>query len=192
MKLLSSKQEEVLIGNILGDGYLELNGNNCRFQSQHSFKQKKYVDWKWSIFNGFVKSKPRQVGKGDYRFRTINSHVLTAYHAVFYPDGKTKIIPKMIANLLVHPLALATFYMDDGKRRPDCRGFFLDTLAFTMEDQKLLINALERNFGFKNLRLHWNGDGYHIYFPAKNANLFINQVKPYIISSMRYKLPLAP
>ena len=40
MKFLSSEQEEVLIGSILGDGYLELNGNNCRFQSQHSLKQK--------------------------------------------------------------------------------------------------------------------------------------------------------
>jgi len=191
MKFLSSQQEEVLIGSILGDGYLELNGNNCRFQVQHSFKQKEYVDWKWSIFNGFVKSKPKQVGKGDYRFRTINSHVFTSYHAIFYPDGKTKIIPKMIANLLVHPLSLATFYMDDGKRRPDCRGFFLDTLAFNKEDQKLLINALEKNFGFKNLRLHWNGDSYHIYFPAQNANLLIIQIRPYVISSMRYKLPLA-
>ena len=191
MKFLSSKQEDVLIGSILGDGYLELNGNNCRFQAQHSLKQKEYVDWKWSIFKGLVKSKPKKVGKNDYRFRTINSHILTAYYAIFYPDGKTKIIPKIIANLLVHPLALAVFYMDDGKRRPDCRGFFLDTLAFNEEDQRLLIIALEKNFGFKGLCLHWNGDGYHIYFPAKNADLFISQVKPYVIPSMRYKLPLA-
>ncbi len=192
MKILSSKQEEVLIGNILGDGYLELNGNNCRLQVQHSYKQKDYVDWKWSIFSGFVKSQPRQVGKADYRFRTINSPIFTTYHSIFYPDGKLKIIPKIIKDLLSHPLALATFYMDDGKRRPDCRGFFLDTLAFSEEEQKRLMYVIEDNFGLKDLRLHWNGDGYHIYIPARNADHFIALVEPFIISSMRYKLPLAP
>jgi hypothetical protein len=191
MKLLSSKQEEVLIGTILGDGYLELNGNNCRLQVLHSYKQKKYVDWKWLVFTGFVKSKPRIIGENCYRFRSVNSPIFTAYHSIFYPDGRTKIVPRIIKTLLGHPLALAILYMDDGKRRPDCRGFFLDTMAFGVKGQNRLINAIESNFGFRNLKLHWNGDGYHIYFPAENADRFVKLIKPYIIPSMRYKLPLA-
>ena len=191
MKFLSSEQEEVLIGTILGDGYLEVNGNNCRLQVQHSYKQKNYVDWKWRIFNGFVKSPPKAVGIGDYRFRTINNLIYTNYFSVFYPKGK-KIAPKIINDLLVHPLALATLYMDDGKRRPDCRGFFFDTLAFGDEGQIRLLKAIEDNFGLKDLCLHWNGDGYHIYAPAKNADHFLKIIEPYIVPSMRYKLPLAP
>jgi hypothetical protein len=191
VKLLSFEQEEVLIGTILGDGYLELNGNNYRLQVQHSYKQKEYVDWKWSIFAGFVRSQPRYIGKGDYRFRTINSPVLTAYHSIFYLNGRIKIVPRLIEHLLVHPLALAAFYMDDGKRRPDCRGFFFDTLAFGEEGQIRLMRVIENNFRLKDLRLHWNGDGYHIYVPARNADRFIDLIEPYIIPSMRYKLPLA-
>lgn len=191
MKLLNNDQEEVLIGTILGDGYLEINGNNCRLQIQHSRKQREYVDWKWSIFKGFVKSKPCECGKNDYRFRTINSPIFTSYHHTFYPEGK-KIIPKILKNIFNHPLSLATLYMDDGKRRPDCRGFFFDTMAFGIEGQMVLMSILENNFGLKNLRLHWNGDGHHIYVPAENSDYFISLIEPYIIPSMQYKLPLAP
>jgi hypothetical protein len=159
---------------------LEINGNNCRLQAQHSIKQKDYVDWKWKIFNGFVKSPPKEAGVGDYRFRTINSPIFTAYRSVFYPKWD-KIVPDIIDDLLVHPLALATLYMDDGKRRPDCRGFFFDTLAFGNKGQIRLINAIEKNFGLKDLCLHWNGDGYHIYAPAKNADHFIKIIGPHIL-----------
>lgn len=191
MILLNQYQEEVLLGSIMGDGYLEMNGNNCRFQANHSYKQREYVDWKWKVFKGFVKSSPRKAGINDYRFRTVNSPIFTTYHYLFYPKGK-KIIPKIFIDIFNHPLALATLYMDDGKRRPDCRGFFFDTLSFGYEGQKFLINVLEDNFGLKDLRLHWNGDGYHIYAPAHNADHFISLIKPYVIPSMRYKLPLAP
>lgn len=189
---LTQLQEEVLVGTLLGDAHLEVNGRNCRLQIQHGRNQRTYVDWKYEIFNPWVKSPPREVGVNDYRFRTITSEVLTKYHRIFYPDGRTKIVPPNIRSLLVKPISLAVLYMDDGKRRPDCRGVYLDTLSFGIKGQELLIKCLEANFGFQDLRLHWNGDGYHIYFPAKNANSFNKLLSLYIIDSMKYKLPLAP
>lgn len=190
---LSKIQKVVLIGTLLGDGYLERNGNNYRLQINHSLKQKDYVDWFYQIFKNLTRSEPRIIGrnKTNYRFRTITTTTFSRYHSLFYPNGRTKIVPNKIKQLLINPLALAVWFMDDGKRRPDCRGAFLDTICFTKSDQLRLIECLESNFGLEDLRLHWNGDGYHIYIPAKNADFFCSVIRRYIIPSMLYKLPLA-
>ena len=188
---LTKVQEIVLIGTILGDGYLEKNGCHYRLQVLHSLKQKDYVDWKYKVFQQITKTQPRVIGqlKATYRFRTRTNPVFDKFHSLFYPN-KVKIIPGAIKKLLVHPQSLAVWFMDDGKRRPDCGGFYLDTICFSVNDQKLLIEALESNFGLSQLKLHWNGDGYHIYIPAKNKDLFLSLVRKYIIPSMLYKLPL--
>lgn len=189
---LSKIQQAVLIGTLLGDGCLEKNGNFCRLQIKHSLKQQGYVNWLYSIFKNLTKTEPKVIGLGDYRFRTITTTVFSRYHSLFYPDGKTKIVPNNIKELLTDPLALAVWYMDDGKRRPDCRGVFLDTICFPETEQLELIECLEMNFGLEDLRLHWNGDGHHIYIPARNADRFCSIIREYLIPSMLYKLPLAP
>ena len=186
--MLSERQREVLIGKLLGDGYLALNGNEARLQVLHSMKQRDYVDWQYAIFREWTKSPPAPLGKGDYRFRTITHPEFTRYCELFYPQGM-KVVPDNIADYLDSPLALAVWYMDDGKRRPDCRGFFFDTLAFSESEQLNLIACLNQNFGLTDLRLHWNGDGYHIYAPAQNASRFCALVDEHVIPSMRYKLP---
>ncbi len=186
--MLTPVQREVLIGTLLGDGYLEMNGNETRLQVLHSIKQKDYVDWQYAIFQAWTKSPPIKLGVGDYRFRTITHPEFTRYYDLFYPNG-TKSVPNNIDELLVSPLSLAVWYMDDGKRRPDCRGFFFDTLAFSMNDQARLQECLARNFMLTNTRLHWNGDGYHIYVSARHADHFRRLIDRYVIPSMRYKLP---
>ncbi len=186
--LLSEIQREVLIGKLLGDGHLGLNGREARLQVLHSFKQREYVDWQYAIFQDWTKSPPAPLGQGDYRFRTVTHPEFTRYYRLFYPQG-VKVVPRDIAGYLNSPLALAVWYMDDGKRRPDCRGFFFDTLSFSNDDQIRLMDCLKQNFGLMDLRLHWNGDGYHIYAPAQNAPRFCKLVDEYVIPSMRYKLP---
>jgi hypothetical protein len=113
---------------------------------------------------------------------------LTRYYKTFYPNG-SKVVPHNIEELLTSPLSLAVWFMDDGKRRPGCRGFFFDTLSFTLEDQKRLQECLSQNFALNDTRLHWNGDGYHIYVSARHAAQFRHLIQDYVISSMLYKLP---
>jgi hypothetical protein len=188
---LSTVQKEILIGTVLGDGYLEYNGRNVRLQILHSVRQRDYVDWKYKIFKEWTKSPPSEIGHGNYRFRTITHPEFTQYYKLFY-EGKRKVVPPNIGELLRTPLALAVLFMDDGKKRPDCNGFFLDVLSFSKTEQERLMRCLAENFGLVDLRLHWNGDGYHIYVPAHNAEHFCALVGDHIIPSMRYKLPLAP
>jgi hypothetical protein len=43
---LSGEEKSVIIGSLLGDGYLERNGKYFRLQITHSIKQKDYLMWK--------------------------------------------------------------------------------------------------------------------------------------------------
>ena len=94
-----------------------------------------------------------------------------------------------ISTLLTDPVSLAVWYMDDGKRRPDCRAVYLDTICFTTSEQKRLIHCLNNNFGIEGCSLHWNGEGYHIYIPYPSSLQFRKVIEPHIIPSMAYKLP---
>ena len=46
---LSVIQKDLIIGSLLGDGYLMPTTCGCRFRAHHGIKQKDYLDWKYSI-----------------------------------------------------------------------------------------------------------------------------------------------
>ena len=81
--------------------------------------------------------------------------------------------------------------MDDGGRRNDCYGLFLNTLSFNKPEHERLRKCLRNNFSLDS-RLHWVSDGYRIYIPSKEAKHFCELVHPFIIPSMRYKLSFNP
>ena len=194
---LSKKQRDILIGTILGDACIESCKKEDRIQINHSDKQKEYVFWKYQHLKEWTLSSPRHIGCKDkrtgkinwqWRFRTFSHPEFTQYKKIFY-SGRKKIIPRNIKDLLVSPLSLAVWYMDDGKKRPDCRGAYLDTICFSKEEQTRLIDCLRNNFQLVNTKLHWNGDGYHIYIPYISIDRFKELIKDFVIPSLAYKLP---
>lgn len=201
-KLLSSKlnnsEKSVLIGTILGDACIESCKEEDRIQIAHSEKQKDYVIWKYNYLKKWTLSPPKRMAVEDnrnhktyyrWRFRTFSHPEFTYYKNIFYRNGR-KIIPSNIGKILKNPFSLAVWYMDDGKKRPDCRGAYLDTICFSIEEQKRLMKCLEDNFGIKDTRLHWNGEGYHIYIPYTSTPKLRSLIEKYVIPSMIYKLPL--
>lgn len=195
---LSKVERDILIGTILGDACIESCKREDRIQIAHSGKQKDYVIWKYGHLKKWTLSPPKRMTVKDsrndkiyyrWRFRTFSHPEFTYYKNIFY-HGRQKIIPRNIVDILKSPLSLAVWYMDDGKRRPDCRGAYLDTICFSVKEQKRLIQCLKDNFGIKDSRLHWNGDGYHIYIPFTYTPRLISLIKKHVIPSMVYKLPL--
>jgi len=70
---LTETQHSILIGSLLGDGYMSCK-THAYLKICHSIHQKKYVDWKYSFLSPFVLTKP-QARKGNgsrigYRFCT--------------------------------------------------------------------------------------------------------------------------
>ncbi len=73
---LTQLQKSVVIGTVLGDGYLrKIKGRkNAFLEINHSLKQKDYVDWKYSILHNLSGGKPKErkcnEGRVAYRFYT--------------------------------------------------------------------------------------------------------------------------
>lgn len=193
---LSERQKQILIGLLLGDGHLELNGKNTRLKIDHGEFQKDYVLWKYQELQTLASANPIQVDVLDrrngrtyrhFRFATRTISELNEYRQVFY-DGGGKTIPKHIDKLMTKPLTLAVWYMDDGHRRTDCRAVRLNTQSYALEEQLLLQSCLAKNFDIR-VRIHKVTRGMHVlYVPSDEAERFCDVIRPHVIASMKHKL----
>lgn len=189
MGSLSQTQKSVIIGSILGDGYLRIvpGRQDAFLEINHSLKQKDYVDWKYEILKNITVSGPRKrvidEKRTAYRFYTRQHSELTRLHSAFYRNGK-KFIPD---NLRITPLSLAVWFMDDGSR---CRAsdVYLNTQQFNQEDQKRLLDIL-RDHGFE-ARLNRDKTYNRIRFMKSSLTQFRELICEYIIPSMKYKIEI--
>lgn len=197
--MISSRAKEIIIGTIMGDGHLAQLKTGVRLEVGHSEKQKDYVFWKYDELCELVGAVPHYLEFSDqrfcrryqqWRFKTLTHPYLTDMHDRFYSEKK-KIISREIFSLLQSPLSLAVWFMDDGGRRNDCYGLFLNTLSFTKEEHMLLQQVLKQNFALDS-RIHWIQDGYRLYIPSHHAKHFCELVHPFMIPSMMYKLSFNP
>lgn len=187
MGSLTQKQKSLIIGAILGDGYLRIipKRKNAFLEINHSAKQLDYVNWKFKILESIVKSGPKlRKGNGSriaYRFYTRCLPEITDLFRIFY-KGRKKIIPK---NLILDSLVLAVWFMDDGSKTRN--SIYLNTQQFYLNDQIKLQNLLLNQF-----RIHSNLNKDKIYkrirIKTEDSKKFCNLFRKYIPKSMEYKL----
>ncbi len=191
---ISPRCEEVLVGTLLGDGCLERNGANVRLRIDHSIGHRAWVEWKHSEFQELCPGRPRIVKRIDvrtgsqhvnYRFSSGSLPALNEYYQLFYGEGEKR-IPSDIGAFL-SPLSLAVWYQDDGGRRGDCAGGYLNTNAYSDQDVELLKLALWNLFGIST-RTHFAAGKPRIYVPAGQFREFCHVLRPFVIDEMKYKL----
>lgn len=102
---------------------------------------------------------------------------------MFYLNN-LKVVPSDIFNLLTE-IGLAHWIMDDGSKHG--KGLHLNVYAFSIEDVNRLINTLENKFELK-CSIHLKGNKPRIYIWAEFMNNLRSLVKPYMCSSMCYKI----
>jgi len=193
---LSDRQKEILVGAILGDGHLEklFSPKLSRLKIEHSYKQRKYVDWFYKEFRNWVRTKPKQKIKKawnkiyiNYGFSTYGHRLLGAVQKEFYSDRKKVIPSNLFKN--VTPLVLAVWYMDDGSVKSNKhKGVFLNTQGFRGKDVKTLQDVLKNKFGVAS-STRKDQTGKQIYIGGKFGEKFIRIIEPFIILPMRYKIP---
>jgi len=198
---LSSMQESVLIGSLLGDGTLRLGKKaiNVNFKAEHGLKQKDYLWWKYKVFRNWVFTEPKlsyRYNKNGERylkswwFHTVRHPILTKYWKEFYKNGK-KVIPNSVGKYL-DPIVLAIWIMDDGSFNRNA--IDISTYSFGLKEIEKLKDTLGKKFGIVAKYYKDRNKGYRLYFSVSQTKILIRFIRPFIIPSMLYKVgfPINP
>jgi len=183
---LTEDQISILIGVFLGDGAMRKK-THALLEINHSYTQKEYVDWLYQQFKNYVDTKPKMRKSNGtriaYRFTTKSLPVFTQFYTKFFRNHR-KSVPE---NLVLTPLTLAIWYMDDGSRCD--KDIYLNTQQFTKEEQQGLIDMLLHQYA---IEAAVNRDKKYWRIRIKKASVpnFMKIISPYILSSMQYKLLL--
>lgn len=86
---LRKDQKDIIIGTLLGDGYIEFNGfRGSRLQVRQSDNHRDHVFWLFYRLENLCKSPPKQRSNTkQWYFSTRHLNVLTDLRNSFYPDG---------------------------------------------------------------------------------------------------------
>lgn len=202
--LLSNKYQKIeetnelkqfILGSILGDGYLtKLDSvyKNSRLSFGHGIKQKDYCQYKHDLLVKYnLAGKFRYYSKYDsrfknklnenYTFKSLTHPLFTKYRNLFYKNDIKYINKEIIQDL--DAFGLAIWFMDDGSKSK--AGYNIYTCSFSIENVLFLKKLLENKF---NLECTYCKSSNSIYIKKKSVIKFTNLIKPYIITSMFYKL----
>ncbi|OIP97810.1 hypothetical protein COT69_01670 [candidate division WWE3 bacterium CG09_land_8_20_14_0_10_39_24] len=198
---ITPKQEGVVIGSILGDGYVQKTGSkNARLRYEHSSKQKLYLVWKVSVLGTLFNGKPVFVERVHpktnktykyVRHQSNSTPYLGKLRKIFYPEGR-KIIPSNLQDLLKHPISLAVWFFDDGYLCKKHQGSYLYLGKVSSEEATVAQIAIHHNFDIDSKVYSKGVKGYALYFNSANTKKLVGLIKEFASSDMIYKVSLTP
>ena len=186
--------DSILVGLILGDSWLEKQKINARLRFEQSHLRTEFFFDVFKFISIYSPNLPKLRERFDKRtqkiyqtwhFSTLSLPYFTKYFDLFYVNNK-KCIPSNIENRL-NSRALAYWIMCDGYKYN--RGVALATNNFSLTDNELLINALNKNFNFNFKLINDHGQP-TIYIPFENVTNLQILVIPFMHSSLLYKIHL--
>jgi hypothetical protein len=190
---LTPLQREILVGVILGDAHLETqnNGRTYRVKFEYSVKHREYVKHLYEIFKEWVLTGPQEKIDATHNnlwFQTV-SHAAFRFYAHQFYDGKRKCVPKNIHRFLTKR-NLAYWFMDDGSiKSRESKGIIFNSQGFEKNEVMRLAEILNAKFDLK-AKEKKQDDGWQIYISGTSYEKFREIIDPYILDSMRYKIPI--
>ncbi len=177
---ITSRQEEILRGSLLGDAFL---GPEGTFDIQHSTKQFGYLLWLFKNLQPYF---------GEIRNTRTCKRIRSCSHAfgddlrTEYYTGGRKTVTRDILNKLT-PLSIAVWFMDDGLVLPSGKQAKLSTHDFTAKEQGIICQYFEEVWGIgctvstssKYPQINFNSDG---------TEKLMGLIKHHIPVEMRYKI----
>lgn len=195
---LTLEQKSILIGTLLGDASIRNSKANYCVKFEQKEQRTEYIIHLAKVFESFTGTGPkkrviRNVFHRDYGvscwFRTY-SHIVFKYYAdLFYSiknKKREKRVPKNIHKYL-DARALAYWFMDDGSYYFSPLDLMLNTQGFKLGDQKILIQALKRNFNL-NATLVKDKHFLRLLFNRSSSAKMAQLIESYMHFDFHYKL----
>jgi HAD superfamily hydrolase (TIGR01509 family) len=194
-------QREFIDGTILGDGYYarpNKYGEMGRLKIKQSRKQEEWFYLKQSILNqfggfggeekeGIRKIQNRAVNSSGSLMHSTSSNPVFSFERDRWYRRGTKQVP---SDIVLSPITLATWYMDDGSLSSSEERLVLCTDSFDDESINILRNKLLKlNISTKIWRLN-KGKSQRLIISGMSAFNFFDLISKYVIPSMQYKLPI--
>lgn len=199
---LSSTQKEIVYGLVLGDAFLQQTGKqNARLRLEHSYKQEAYMAWLHQQLENLFTHKPTKMKrvhpatKKTYGYVRLQSHSSPWFGKLrnqFYPNGK-KTIPEKIGQFLKTSRTLAVWYMDDGYYYQRDKSAHIYMQKFSEAEICRLVQTFEKQFSIRpKVYCRPNRQACQLTINGQDLKRFVRLIRPHIIPSMEYKLPLDP
>lgn len=189
---LTDKQDQLIIGGLLGDSWISTSSKkSARFGLHHAKKQEDYLRWKASILKPYISDKGVFEGEKVTESKTYESvsaytyscPAFKSYYNLFYPEpDREKVFPESLSSIMT-PFSLAVWYMDDGSLEAD----YHPVIHFGL-DKTSLIRCCEalRELGLSPEIRDCKDGTKGITFPSQSYEFF-NLVEDYIPPCMEYK-----
>lgn len=196
MGRFTQRQRSIIVGTILGDGYLQPTSKHAaRLRIEQSAKQKFYAQWKYEQFQQVMQGKPVSLTRFNpyyqrtyqyMRCQTVALPELGWFREQFYTQRGLKRVPANIQTLLT-PLALAIWYMDDGYfyRRDSAAYIYLSNLS--AQSIARIRRALALRYDL-HPHLYQKKLGKCFYFPVAETKKLLKTVKSFILPQFQYKV----
>jgi len=177
---LTSNQESILIGSLLGDGHLNIvkkETHNSFFVKKQALRRFEYLQWHFKelepLSSNFTYGKDKSPNSDriiyNCRFFTKRKPLFTEMRKKWYPEG-IKIVPD---NIKLDPLAVAIWFADDGCNQKRRAKFCTD--GFSDSDREILIECL------KKLGIQSYSKELHIKIPKKPYLDLMEMIKPFFV-----------
>lgn len=189
----------ILIGHVLGDCSITVSKTKTEASLAFEWGNKAYAEYVYDLLKDYIiaplRVQIRMNANGNmvttYCFRTLQLPCFFVFAQIFIIEG-VKTVPAGLVYFLVNPLALATWYMDDGGLATYNTGHGrivqLNTQCFPVPVVQQMARELNARYGF-DCTQKWNRDMPIIVLPSSSYPKFRAIVAPYIHSSMEYKIP---
>ena len=187
---LTQRQRDIIIGSILGDGYISRNKSkvtgqivgNTSIQMFQCKERKDYLLWKADELKPFTKDAYQDKKYLTYYVNTVNYNLFNEFYNLFIKDGK-KIVPVNIVDYL-NELVLAVLYMDDGHTEKSMSSICSE--GFTEDENYILAEAIEAEIK-KCKRKKYGGFNYYLNFPAVEHRKLHRIIDPLFHPCFEYK-----
>ena len=193
----NKRVQNIVYGLVLGDGYLSPETKKEKLSSlrlKYDDRYLSYLEWlNQELVPLGVSQIKTHTGYHQHRFDTQSSAWLGGVRRLFYPNG-SKLIPKTIKELLIDPISIAVWYMDDGnldfRIKYHCNASFA-TYCFSYDDCNVLKEVLLENFGINASVQKSTMRGkvyYRLYVLSSSTHDFMKLVGPYILECFSHKI----
>ncbi len=193
---LAEPQHDLLVGSLLGDGYMAKKENTRfpYFQERHSIKQNDYLQFKADALQEFSHRALREYNAGVQGFNcgqqmvewsTFATPEFVKLHKQFYSTGERRFPQEMWDALTLRSLAI--WFQDDGTGHRSWTNGGGVTVGFavysqTADERQSAIAAIERL-----TEVHFNDNTDHLTKHGVAAEHFLRKLGPYLHPCLSYK-----